>query len=135
MDKEDHGASCVVECGGSYESQHDTGKNLRTVVVSPRLVDRASASAGAGKKEVELLIPENSPGYKIAICSINVFRNMLSAKCPRWSQKKGCFDCLQEAATTTCTSNACVRPPHENFRLIQLLFDEGPVSRNTNPYS
>ena len=35
---EDRGASCVNECGGCYKTQHDTAKNVFTVVVFPRLV-------------------------------------------------------------------------------------------------
>lgn len=35
--EEDRGASCVVECGGSFKSQHDTGKNPKTIVVFPKI--------------------------------------------------------------------------------------------------
>ena len=83
---EDRGASCVNECGGCYKTQHDTGKNLFTVVVFPRL-----AGHDGGKDEnrktkrgddYEPLIPTNSPGYKIAVCRLPTFQNLLSTYCP-----------------------------------------------------
>jgi hypothetical protein len=46
--EEDRGASCVKECAGSFKLQHDTGKNLKTVVVFPKIVASLSASGGAG---------------------------------------------------------------------------------------
>jgi len=91
--KEDRGASCVMECGGTYKTQHDTGKNLFTVVVFPKV---ASLSANKdASDQVESLIPEDSPGYKIAVSSITVFRNMATAKCPSWAQKKACVGCIE----------------------------------------
>jgi hypothetical protein len=36
--EEDRGASCVKECAGSFKLQHDTGKNLKTVVVFPNII-------------------------------------------------------------------------------------------------
>ena len=89
---EDRGASCVLESAGSYKLQHDTGKNLKTVVVFPKIV---SPGGEAPEEAVESLIPENSPGYKIAVSSMNVFENMIKSNCPSWSQKKGCLTCLE----------------------------------------
>merc|ERR1719491_781060 len=36
--EEDRAASCVNECAGSFKSQHDTGKNLKTIVVFPKIL-------------------------------------------------------------------------------------------------
>jgi hypothetical protein len=40
MYREDRGASCIPECAGSYKVQHDTGKNLKTVVIFPRITQQ-----------------------------------------------------------------------------------------------
>ena len=97
--KEDRASSCVPECAGTYKLQHDTGKNLKTVVVFPRLVeDPAEWTQGrdsGAEEEAEPLIPRDSPGHKIATVSMGVFRNMLVSRCPSWSQKKGCLDCIE----------------------------------------
>ena len=96
---EDRGASCVAECGGSFKLQHDTGKNLKTVVVFPYLeggsCDGEGDADGTEQAEEGAFLPENSPGYKIAASSSAVFRNMLSARCPSWSEKRGCLESIE----------------------------------------
>jgi heme-degrading monooxygenase HmoA len=90
--QEDRGASCVMECAGCYKLQHDTGKNLKTVVVFPKIqVNKTKQNS----LEIEPLLPLDSPGYKLAVCSMPVFTNMVKAKCPSWSQKKGCLECIE----------------------------------------
>jgi len=92
---EDRGASCIIECAGSYKFQHDTGKNLKTVVVFPK-VDTSSSNdmKGAGghvatsSSSQSSLLPLDSLEYKIAVSTIPLFTNMLKAKFPSWSQKR-----------------------------------------------
>eukprot|EP01082_Thalassiosira_pseudonana_P015994 g13619.t1 g13619 contig9:69881-71674(-) len=93
---EDRGASCVKECGGSFKLQHDTGKNLKTVVVFPNISDVHGKEARKKTKneEGEPLIPTNSPGYSIAVSNHSTFKNLLSNFCPTYSQKKQCLRCL-----------------------------------------
>ena len=94
---EDRGASCVVECAGSYKSQHDTGKNLKTIVVFPLIQTLAEA---AGEMTLEdkgpAILEEGSPQQMMAMASKNTFEKMLSSKCPGWSQKKICIAVLGE---------------------------------------
>lgn len=102
--QEDHGASCVVECAGTYKLQHDTGKNLKTVVVFPKIaVSTSSSKTGNDNSTAQLtelsalsLDQPSSPENVCAISSLSVFSNMLKNKCPSWSQKKGCLQVLQE---------------------------------------
>lgn len=101
--QEDHGASCVVECAGTYKLQHDTGKNLKTVVVFPKIAVSTSSSKNGhdnNTQHTELsplsLNQPSSPENVCAISSLSVFSNMLKNKCPSWSQKKGCLQVLQE---------------------------------------
>lgn len=109
--EEDRGASCVVECAGSFKLQHDTGKNLKTVVVFPKLVTVGTTTTttkttynnlvestnhqGEHEKHLTLLLQEGSPEHLIATSSMTVFQRMLSSKCPSWSQKKGCATALE----------------------------------------
>jgi len=107
--------TCALErCGyvedrsggrGTYKMQHDTGKNLKTVVVCPFVAnDAKSGSGGNGddddndedgtQQTTEGLIPKNSPGYKIAISSVSVFQGLLSSQCPSWSEKRECLESL-----------------------------------------
>lgn len=95
--EDDRGASCVVECAGSFKLQHDTGKNLKTVVVFPNIVGPSNDSAGledgvAGMSMAnETLLPEGCPEQMIAMSSKTVFERMISSKCASWAQKKGCL--------------------------------------------
>eukprot|EP00536_Pseudo-nitzschia_multiseries_P015063 jgi/Psemu1/298907/fgenesh1_pm.814_\ len=86
---EDRGASCVVESAGCFKYQHDTGKNLKTVVVFPKMNERAGVdSATASSPTSSSLLPPNSLEYKIAVSTVPLFTNMLKAKFPSWSQKR-----------------------------------------------
>ena len=98
---EDRGAGCSFDCAGCFKTQHDTGKNLFTVVVFPKIKDSSSNSAGANidanndNGEDEALLPANSPGYKIAVCSISTFQTLLSSQCPTYAQKRKCMECIE----------------------------------------
>ncbi|EJK55816.1 hypothetical protein THAOC_24408, partial [Thalassiosira oceanica] len=48
---EDRGASCVNECAGCFKSQHDTGKNIFTVVVFPRIEVLVSTASSGGSHD------------------------------------------------------------------------------------
>jgi hypothetical protein len=93
---EDRGASCVVACAGSYKLQHDTGKNLKTVVVFPNVLDEpADASNDVEAALSSSLLPADTPEYMIATASLAVFSRMVTSKCPSWSQKKACLAALE----------------------------------------
>jgi len=94
--EDDRGASCVMECGGSFKLQHDTGKNLKTVVVFPKVKVNSSTSKNNDDGEnIASLLPKGSPVQYIATVSLSVFTKMISSKCPSWSQKKGCLGALE----------------------------------------
>eukprot|EP00545_Synedropsis_sp_CCMP1620_P007157 CAMPEP_0119008388 /NCGR_PEP_ID=MMETSP1176-20130426/3659_1 /TAXON_ID=265551 /ORGANISM="Synedropsis recta cf, Strain CCMP1620" /LENGTH=432 /DNA_ID=CAMNT_0006960707 /DNA_START=30 /DNA_END=1325 /DNA_ORIENTATION=- len=108
--EDDRGASCVVECAGSFKLQHDTGKNLKTVVVFPNIMEEAASNnidnnnnnmAGLSihNNEPESLLPEGSPESMIAMSSLQVFERMVASKCPSWSQKKGCVAAIESLKT------------------------------------
>lgn len=103
--EDDHAASCVVECGGSFKLQHDTGKNLKTVVVFPKITGEGSGAELEGEMEgmaigeKESLLPDGSPEQGIAMSSKTVFERMLQSKCPTWSQKKGCVAAIEQVKT------------------------------------
>jgi hypothetical protein len=107
---EDKGASAVLECAGSFKLQHDTGKNLKTVVVFPRVSSAAGvpspgmngadggmqnlAIGGGGGGGSSSLIPESSPDHSIAYSSMTVFERMMASKCQTWTQKKACNNAI-----------------------------------------
>jgi hypothetical protein len=116
--EEDRGASAVMECAGTYKLQHDTGKNLKTVVIFPKVNDnnsnnksiqsgmnclRLGGNQSSSSSSSAPLILEGSIEHKIAYASMNVFPNMIQSCCPTWSQKKECINAitsLKEMAET-----------------------------------
>jgi hypothetical protein len=102
--EDDRGASCVKECAGSFKLQHDTGKNLKTVVVFPIIVaEEAVADTGDGDPSASStasMFQKGSPQEMMALSSKSVFESMVKSRCPSWSQKKGCIAVLTEIKTT-----------------------------------
>ena len=86
----DSAASCIFECAGFYKFQHDTGKNLKTVVVFPKISTSSTNATKGGDASTPYssLLPPDSLEYKIAVSTIPLFTNMLKAKFPSWSQKR-----------------------------------------------
>eukprot|EP00560_Eucampia_antarctica_P000634 CAMPEP_0197835926 /NCGR_PEP_ID=MMETSP1437-20131217/27418_1 /TAXON_ID=49252 ORGANISM="Eucampia antarctica, Strain CCMP1452" /NCGR_SAMPLE_ID=MMETSP1437 /ASSEMBLY_ACC=CAM_ASM_001096 /LENGTH=426 /DNA_ID=CAMNT_0043441719 /DNA_START=94 /DNA_END=1374 /DNA_ORIENTATION=+ len=94
---EDRGASAVLECAGSFKLQHDTGKNLKTVVVFPKVtVSKQSTDPSGMTTGGQPLFPESSPQHMIATSSMEVFPRMLSSQCPSWTQKKASLKIIVE---------------------------------------
>jgi len=87
---EDRGASCVVECAGSFKSQHDTGKNLKTIVVFPLIQSLADGMDGLDLKDKGPAVLDEGKQL-IAMASKSTFERMMQSKCVSWSQKKECL--------------------------------------------
>ena len=92
---EDRGASCVVESAGCFKFQHDTGKNLKTVVVFPKIAEKRSISTESLPPSSSLL-PPNSLEFKIAVSTVALFKNMLKIRFPAWSQKRSLLKLMDE---------------------------------------
>lgn len=89
--EDDRGASCVVECAGSFKLQHDTGKNLKTVVVFPRILGKIEEDDGNSDTPTASILKDGSQEHMISMSSVAVFTRMLASKCPSWNQKKECI--------------------------------------------
>jgi len=99
--EDDRGASAVMECAGSFKMQHDTGKNLKTVVVFPKVINigetqnnDGGADGGDNNDGEEVFFPKSSPEHMVALSSMIIFERMLASKCVTWSQKKGCANAI-----------------------------------------
>eukprot|EP00535_Pseudo-nitzschia_heimii_P000076 CAMPEP_0197180976 /NCGR_PEP_ID=MMETSP1423-20130617/5399_1 /TAXON_ID=476441 /ORGANISM="Pseudo-nitzschia heimii, Strain UNC1101" /LENGTH=451 /DNA_ID=CAMNT_0042631129 /DNA_START=102 /DNA_END=1457 /DNA_ORIENTATION=- len=98
--EEDRASSCVRECAGTFKLQHDTGKNLKTVVVFPRIrevvvvvgdgADNDDDNGEGGDDGSSVLLKRGSPEEMIALSTVAMFSNLVTNRCRSWSQKKGC---------------------------------------------
>ena len=97
--EQDSSASCVKACGGSFKSQHDTGKNLKTIVVFPQVMEKLTTgvdggestdnhSGGGGGGSISNLLSKQEE--MIVSCPNNIFENLVKKNCPSWSEKKYC---------------------------------------------
>jgi hypothetical protein len=94
--EDDRGASAVLECAGSYKLQHDTGKNLKTVVVFPKVTTTSDQNIDPNTmtevtRLFSSLLSDDSIHHKIAYTSMNVFPRMIESQCMTWIQKKVCI--------------------------------------------
>jgi hypothetical protein len=96
--QEDKGASCVLACAGFYKQQHDTGKNLKTVVVFPKF-KTCKSEKDAATTTPEFMDTDSIP-YKVAVGSTAMLENMVIHKCPTWSQKKTLLGILEDLSST-----------------------------------
>jgi hypothetical protein len=93
---EDRGASCVVESAGCFKFQHDTGKNLKTVVVFPKMAKGRGNDSTKSLSSSSSLLPPGSLEFKIAVSTVPLFNNMLKSKFPSWSQKRSLLQLMDE---------------------------------------
>lgn len=93
---EDKGASCVMESQGCYKSQHDTGKNLKTIVVFPKIevIQNDDGENVDLKDRGPSVLEKGSPKELIAMSNFHVFERMIASQCPSWSQKKQCISVM-----------------------------------------
>ncbi len=97
---EDRAASCVRECAGLFKLQHDTGKNLKTVVVFPNIreADGGGDESGGGNpnNDGSVLLKRGSPEEMAALSPMAMFSNLVKNKCHSWGQKKGCNSAIAD---------------------------------------
>eukprot|EP00904_Undaria_pinnatifida_P003248 jgi/Undpi1/12924/HiC_scaffold_7.g02590.m1 len=84
--REDRAATALLECQGTYKSQHDTHKGIRTVQVFPKVeIIEADGEDGKGRKHASMT---SSPDYMAAVCTFETFQEMVQEKVTSWSQKR-----------------------------------------------
>ncbi|KAL9187039.1 hypothetical protein ACHAXT_010759 [Thalassiosira profunda] len=136
---EDRGASCVAESAGCWKAQHDTGKNVKTVVVFPKLAEAAgnegSKSSGGCDHVDEPLIPTNSPGWKVAVCSAPTFRNLLATYCPTFVEKRECVKCLEGLLQVEQAIEAKMMQGHPLDAGEQSFYDEASDLQEKHTYA
>lgn len=118
--EEDRAASCVLECAGTFKLQHDTGKNLKTVVVFPKVIAPTTLTNHGGtdsmngvfssmslnnnssntKQTTTPLIPgltnEQWNALTSATSNKTLFEKMMDSKCPSWIQKRACLTYVEQ---------------------------------------
>jgi hypothetical protein len=91
---------------GTFKQQHDTGQNLKYLIVYPRVACAAAAAAapgGASGGKVgaagpgEEQLDTKSPEYIVSACELETFKEIVASKTSSWRQSKRLLKVLQDS--------------------------------------
>eukprot|EP01041_Mallomonas_annulata_P003179 gene3179-6274_t len=95
---EDRSAACTFDCQGTYKQQHDTGQNLKTLSVFPRVACANVVSKSASGATADAPPDTNSPEYLVTACELSTFKEIFASKTSTWRQRKNLLKILQDAS-------------------------------------
>ena len=86
---------------GTFKQQHDTGQNLKYLIVYPRVTcSKAAEPSSDSRKDASASVPVNtsSPEYIVSACELDTFKEIvLSPKLVSYKQKKRLLKHLQDS--------------------------------------
>jgi hypothetical protein len=93
---EDRSAAETFDSQGTYKQQHDTGQNLKYLIIYPRVAcASAPAAAGSTNAAEASMMDEHSPEYVALVADKATFQDMVGAKVTSYAQKKKLLKFLQ----------------------------------------
>ena len=92
----DNSAAETFDSQGTFKQQHDTGQNLKYIIVYPR-VTCSEKPAGGGAAQ-EAAVDRSSPEYIACACESATFKDMVNSKVVSYKQKKHLLQVLQTSA-------------------------------------
>eukprot|EP01035_Chromulina_nebulosa_P030499 gene30499-40527_t len=100
---EDRSAAETFDSQGTFKQQHDTGQNLKYLIVYPNVsCSKASASPSDNQKEsstASAAVNTSSPEYIVSACELATFKEIVAShKVVSYKQKKKLLKHLQDAA-------------------------------------
>lgn len=98
--EEDRSAAETYDSQGTFKQQHDTGQNLKYLIVYPFVACAPKeGGSGIGKAEqVEELLDTTSPDYLVSACELATFKDIIASKAPSWRQKKRVLKSILDSA-------------------------------------
>lgn len=91
---EDRSAAETFDSQGTYKQQHDTGANLKYVIVYPRVTCATMASSST--EPTEPILDTNSHEHMLITAEMTTFQQLVKSKIWSWKQKKTALKVLQE---------------------------------------
>ncbi|GAX77342.1 hypothetical protein CEUSTIGMA_g4788.t1 [Chlamydomonas eustigma] len=90
---EDRSAAETFDSQGTFKQQHDTGQNLKYVIIYPRV---ACSTSTSGKDEAVILVDPKSPQYIMCAADLEAFKTKFGQKISSWRQSKRLLKILQD---------------------------------------
>jgi polyhydroxyalkanoate synthesis regulator phasin len=94
---EDRSAAETFDSQGTFKQQHDTGQNLKYLIVYP-FVQCANKGASGGESAAEKPVDTSSPEYIVCACESATFKDMVASKVTSYKQKKHLLQILQASS-------------------------------------
>jgi hypothetical protein len=96
---EDRSAALDFSSQGTYKQQHDTGQNLKTIIVFPNVTcsaakDNTKAEQGAKSNSSSNASVTSSRDNIIKSCEMSVFTDVIASKTVSWKQRKNVLKIL-----------------------------------------
>lgn len=95
---EDRSAACTFDSQGTYKQQHDTGQNLKTIIVFPKVSCSKNSVSQENSDANDPAMDTKSPHYIVVACQLNTFQDIVNSKITTWRQKKNLLKIIQESA-------------------------------------
>lgn len=92
---EDRSAAETYDSQGTFKQQHDTGQNLKYLIVFPRVACSSATSEPAPAEAASVDV--NTPEYIITAAQLSTFTEIINAKTQSWFQKKRALKVVQDA--------------------------------------
>lgn len=104
---DDRSAAETFDSQGTFKQQHDTGQNLKYLIVYPHVACANAAAMGDGADANSApAIDESSPEYIVCASEIGTFRDIVSSKVASYQQKVALMKILQRKAEEFSTLEA-----------------------------
>ncbi|EQC31244.1 hypothetical protein SDRG_11165 [Saprolegnia diclina VS20] len=95
---EDRSAACTMDCQGMFKQQHDTGQNLKTILVFPKVVATATGGKTAAAAPIAIPSVDETPELLMLSCEVDDFiKTLVPLELPSWRQKKRAVKFIQDA--------------------------------------
>lgn len=93
---EDRSSAETFDSQGTFKQQHDTGQNLKYIIVYPFVTCSQKASGGASGETAR--VDTSSPEYIVCACESATFKDMVASKVSTYKQKKHLLTVLQASS-------------------------------------
>jgi hypothetical protein len=94
---EDRSAALDFSSQGTFKHQHDTGQNLKVVVVFPNLTCGQTKTSAQSSPPAEARVDVNSKEYLLITAELDTFKEIVNHKVESWTLKKRALKILQDA--------------------------------------
>lgn len=93
---EDRSAAETFDSQGTFKQQHDTGQNLKYLIVFPHVSCSKASSVGEKAESADPSLDDKSPEYIVMACEKATLLDIVSSKVTSYNQKKRLLKVLQE---------------------------------------